>query len=288
MTTEPLAIRPLATLEEYRECVRLQEEIWGEGFSERAPVSLLKVSSRLGGVVAGAFDDQDRMAGFVFGMTGLEGGRAVHWSDMLAVRPEYRNRGLGSRLKAFQRKALLERGIDTCYWTFDPLRARNAHLNFAKLGVVVREYQRQMYGDTDSPLHRGIGTDRFVALWLLESDRVRRRIEALESGEGRGPVEGGLPPETAAALEGDPGGEHLSPGEPRLGHEAETLTVAVPTRIEPLLEETPELAVAWREATRAAFEAYLPRWEVVELLRDEPLSRYLLRKRDDRSGRNEP
>ena len=94
-------------------------------------------------------------------------------------------------------------------------------------------------------------------------------------------MEGGLPPETAAVLEGDTRGEHPSPGEPRIDRREETLTVAVPTRIEPLLEEAPELAVAWREATRAVFEAYLPRWEVVELLRDEPVSRYLLRKRED-------
>ncbi len=278
-----MKIRPLETLQEYRECVRLQEEIWGDGFSERAPVSLLKVSSRLGGVVAGAFDDGGRMAGFVFGITGVEEGRTVHWSDMLAVRPEYRNHGLGSRLKAYQRRTLLERGIRVCYWTFDPLRARNAHLNFGKLGVVVREYQRQMYGETDSPLHRGIGTDRFVALWLLDSDRVRRRIEALESGEGDGPMEEGLAGGAAAALEGSMDEGHPVPGPPDVERGEETLTVAVPARIEVLLEEAPERARAWREATRAVFEAYLSRgWEVVELLRDEPLSRYVLRKGDER------
>ena len=274
-----LEIRPLETLEELEECVRLQEEIWGEGFSERAPVSLLKVSSRLGGVVAGAFDDAGRMAGFVFGITGVEEGRTVHWSDMLAVRPEYRNRGLGSRLKAYQRRVLLERGMEVCYWTFDPLRARNAHLNFAKLGVVVREYQRQMYGETDSPLHRGIGTDRFGALWLLASDRVRRRIDALEADEGSGPVEGGLPPDARWALEGSLEGDHPRPGAPDLEREEASLMVAVPTRIEPLLEAAPGTARAWREATRAVFERYVGGgWEVVELLRDEPLSRYLLRR----------
>lgn len=279
-----MEIRPLETLEELEECVRLQEETWGEGFSERAPVSLLKVSSRLGGVVAGAFDDEGRMAGFVFGITGVEEGEAVHWSDMLAVRPEYRNRGLGSRLKAYQRRRLLERGIHTCYWTFDPLRARNAHLNFGKLGIVVREYQRQMYGETDSPLHRGIGTDRFVALWLLDSDRVRRRIEAAEGGEGGGRVESGLAPDAGAVLEGSDEegvrGEHPAPGPPDLQRREQLLTAAVPTRIEVLLEEAPALAREWREATRAVFETYLEKgWEVVELLRDEPLSRYLLRRR---------
>jgi len=35
----------------------------------------------------------------VFGMTGVERGRLVHWSHMLAVRPEWRDRGLGRRAR---------------------------------------------------------------------------------------------------------------------------------------------------------------------------------------------
>ena len=65
------SIRPFETLEDFKECVRFQEETWGEGFSERVAVAILKVSQRLGGIAAGAFDDDGTMAGFVFGMTGL-------------------------------------------------------------------------------------------------------------------------------------------------------------------------------------------------------------------------
>ena len=87
-------IRPLETPEDYRACVALQEETWGSGFAERVPSSLLKVSQRLGGVAAGAWDENGRMLGFVFGMTGIEHGKPVHWSDMLAVRSEIRDGGL--------------------------------------------------------------------------------------------------------------------------------------------------------------------------------------------------
>ena len=82
----PVNIRPFSTLEDYAACVELQEETWGAGFSERVPIAILKVAQRIGGVTAGAFDDTGRMVGFVFGMTGLERGEIVHWSDMLAVR----------------------------------------------------------------------------------------------------------------------------------------------------------------------------------------------------------
>src|SRR5213080_165617 len=161
-----LHMRHLSTHEDFVACVALQEDTWGAAFSERVPAAILKVSQRLGGITAGAFDAQDRLLGFVFGMTGVENGRLVHWSDMLAVRPELRDHGIGRRLKEFQRDTLLERGVGLVYWTFDPLVARNAHLNFNRLGVRVLEYVIDMYGsDTDSALHRGLGTDRFIVAW---------------------------------------------------------------------------------------------------------------------------
>ena len=155
-------IRPFASIDEFKECVRFQEETWGKDFSERVAVAILKVSQRLGGIAAGAYDAEGGLAGFVFGMTGVQEGQIVHWSDMLAVRPELQDAGLGTRLKAYQRDELISRGVMRMHWTFDPLEAKNAHLNLNKLGAVAGEYVRDMYGQTGSPLHRGIGTDRFV------------------------------------------------------------------------------------------------------------------------------
>src|ERR671925_1066160 len=90
-----LHVRHLRTHEEYVACVALQEATWGAAFSERVPAAILKVSQRLGGITAGGFDAEDRLLGFVFGMTGVENGRLVHWSDMLAVRSEFRDHGIG-------------------------------------------------------------------------------------------------------------------------------------------------------------------------------------------------
>src|SRR4051812_47142088 len=89
-----IEIRPLRTLDELRACVALQRETWGDEFTDVVPVSILKVSQRIGGVAAGAFDTDNNLLGFVYGLTGVENGRIVHWSDMLAVRPETRNLGL--------------------------------------------------------------------------------------------------------------------------------------------------------------------------------------------------
>jgi predicted GNAT superfamily acetyltransferase len=92
---------------------------------------------------------------------------------MLAVLPEFRNVGLGRRLKLAQRTNALERGIDRMEWTFDPLEIKNAHLNIARLGAIARRYKRDFYGPSTSPLQGGLPTDRLVAEWWLRSPRVR-------------------------------------------------------------------------------------------------------------------
>src|SRR3954470_11312668 len=180
-------IRPLRTLDELRACVSLQRETWGNEFTDVVPTSILKVSQRVGGVAAGAFDAEQKLLGFVYGLTGVENGRIVHWSDMLAVRPEARNLGLGRRLKEFQRRIVQQLGGVVIYWTYDPLVARNAHLNFNVFGVRIVEYVRDMYGsDTGSDLHRGIGTDRLVVGWPVPDDALAlRRAETAAAHDSR-------------------------------------------------------------------------------------------------------
>ncbi len=272
-------IRPLEGAEEFRACVELQEETWGVGFSERVPEAILRVAARMGGVISGAFLPDGRMAGFVFGLTGLDGARLAHWSDMLAVTPELRGSGLGWELKMHQRDRLLALGVSRVYWTFDPLVAANAHLNFAKLGVVSREYVEDMYGGSDSPLHRGIGTDRLVVVWELDSERVGERL----GSPGLLPP---FPPDAEPALEGAGPGGSGGPARMRLDLDAGSVTIAVPADIHRLKEEDPECARRWRETTRRVFRHYIDRgWEVRELDRSGALPRYLLTHRADTVGR---
>lgn len=264
-------IRPFQTLEEYRACIELQEEVWGAGFSERVPVAILKVANRLGGIAAGAWSPDGGLAGFVFGLTGLEDGTPVHWSDMLAVRTALRDSGLGARLKAYQRKWLLERGVTTVYWTFDPLESKNAYLNFGRLGILVREYVPDMYGRTDSHLHRGIGTDRFVAIWILDSPRVRERIGREREPPGEEALEGAAPGLTVGFDDGDPvpeTGPAPDPGGP--------VATPIPRDIHDLKRRRPELAARWRERTREVFTRLLDRGhEIRELVPGLRVSRYL-------------
>ncbi len=104
-------IRSLATTDEYRACVELQRETWGAHFVDCVPPAVLQISQKVGGVVAGAFDPSNQLVGFVYGIAGWREGRPCHWSHMLAVREQCRDKGIGKALKDFQRDELLRRGI---------------------------------------------------------------------------------------------------------------------------------------------------------------------------------
>ena len=234
-----LHIRHLHTRDDFVACVALQHETWGADFSERVPAAILKVSQRLGGVSAGAFDAGERLVGFVFGITGVEHGRLVHWSDMLAVRPELRDHGIGRRLKQFQREALLQLGVGTVYWTFDPLVARNAHFNLNRLGVRVTEYVIDMYGsDTDSALHRGLGTDRFIVAWDIGAQDTPDRREATS---------------TARVLNASDGDGIPTTPRFRAAPARAPLRVEIPLEIHTVQDASLDLAGRWRTTTRAAF-----------------------------------
>jgi chorismate synthase len=217
-------IRSLTTHAELQACVALQRRTWGEAFADVVPPSILKISQRLGGVAAGAFDDHDAMIGFVYGMTGVEHGTIVHWSDMLAVVPEAQGHGIGRKLKEFQRAAVAQVGAKVIYWTYDPLVARNAHLNFNVFGVRAAEYVQDMYGESQSPVHRGIGTDRFIVAWPVDDRELEaRRKEIAEASREAGGGRGGA-----------------------------IMTVEIPPRIDQLQASDMAAARQWRHQTRDA------------------------------------
>jgi predicted GNAT superfamily acetyltransferase len=177
-----VVIRNCHALAEFHACVALQREIWGEEPLEVEPATMFVVAAHTGGQVIGAFAGED-LVGFVLAVAGVRAGRPYLHSHMAGVRDEYRNQGLGRKLKLFQRDEALQRGIALIEWTFDPFEVRNAHFNF-RLGAICRNYLVDLYGVTTSPLHRGLRTDRLVAEWWLESPRV---LQAVAAGRGYEP-----------------------------------------------------------------------------------------------------
>lgn len=238
----PVEIRPVRARAEYDACVDLQRETWGRGFSEVVPVSMMQITAKMSGVVTGAFGPAGELLGLVYGVTGMRRGELAHWSHMLAVRPEVRNQGIGRRLKLAQRQELHATGVGTMYWTYDPLVARNAHLNLNLLGATVDEFVPDMYGDSDSELHQ-LGTDRFIVKWdLREDSEVTAEARVPEAAPSR--------PESRAVVR--PG-----ESEPLLKEDVDIVEVLIPKDIETVEARCFDEAVAWRRSTRRAFSRLL-------------------------------
>lgn len=271
-----MIIRPITTLEECRMVAALERDVWGYTDAEDVvPPPVLIVSIKRGGILLGAFDDSNGMKGFVYSIPALKDGRPSQWSHMLGVTADARGTGLGARLKLAQREATLRMGLDLIEWTYDPLQALNAHLNFAKLGVVVSEYGENIYGESSSPLHRGTPTDRFVAEWHITRPHVERRIATW----GQPAVRDGS---VAAAPVINPslaGMVWIRPGLADLSVDARRLLVEIPTGFGDMQLGDPDLALTWRLHTREIFQTYFGRgYQVVDffLSRDTGRGHYLL------------
>lgn len=171
-----IAVRKLATQDEFIEAVALQKTIWGFDDIDLLPVRLFVVASKIGGHTFGAFDGE-KMVAFCLAIPGLKpGGKFYLHSHMLGVLDGYRDLGLGRRLKLAQREDALADSVDLIEWTFDPLELKNAFFNIQRLGAIIRRFVFNQYGTTSSALHGGLPTDRCIAEWFIGSDRVKATL----------------------------------------------------------------------------------------------------------------
>ncbi|HEX5411206.1 MAG TPA: GNAT family N-acetyltransferase [Terriglobia bacterium] len=179
-------IRACETVEEFAGCVSLQKEIWGYPDQETYPARMFLNITRTGGHVLGAFADDGSMAGFVVSVPAWRKEHRYFYSLLLGVLPAHQNRGLGQLLKVAQRQTALSAGIEYIEWTFDPLRAKNAYFNIIRLGAIVRRYCPDYYGPIPGKLQRELPSDRLIAEWPLNSDRVEKALaEKKQSPAGK-------------------------------------------------------------------------------------------------------
>ena len=238
-------IRPLKDVEELRQCEPIQAHVWG---APGATCEVMTAAHKYGGAMIGALID-GKVVGFIFAFLGQYHGRLVHWSHMMAVEAEYRDRGFGFKMKLVHRKMALERGIKSICWTFDPLQSRNARLNISRLGAIGEEYLRDCYGRFPSPLEKGLPSDRWVANWKISTPRVEARLR----GEVP-PFNPSLPRVNDTRLDGQgfPQNRKI-----RLGLADRRLLVETPAQTEAMREEALPLARRWRMETRRIFQHYL-------------------------------
>ncbi len=264
--TDGLTLRDLHTLDECKQIVEIEKRIWGYTDSEDlVPAIMLFLCAKRGGLLIGADGADGSLDGFAFSMASIVGGKPAQWSHMMGVVPGTRAKGLGRALKLAQRDRALAMGLELIEWTFDPLQAVNAHLNFAKLGAIASTYAVNIYGDSSSVLHRGSATDRFIAEWWIQTPHVERRLAAgpltaRDTSVADAPVLNELSARDPWDM---PGEATLPAGAPRV-------LVRVPARFSDMQAERPDLAQAWRAQTRELFTgAFADGYRAVDFFKDD-------------------
>jgi predicted GNAT superfamily acetyltransferase len=235
-----VTLRPLTTLEDADAIVRVMAATWGE----EMPRETIRALAGSGNVPWGAFDG-DELIGYVLGWAAVAEADGLHeHSHMLAALPDRRHAGVGSALKLAQRASCLDRDIHLVRWTFDPLVARNAHLNINKLGATCDRFHRDYYGRMPDAINAGDRSDRLVVRWHLDREpRVPERPSNTELlVRSSGPADAPVP---------DVDGGMLADG----ALDAETVGVQIPVDHAALRAADPGLGAEWRDATGAALDA---------------------------------
>ncbi len=274
-----IQIRDLTTIDEFRQVVQLEKDIWGyTDASDMVGIPVFIFTVHRGAILVGAFEPGGRMVGFAYAVVGRKDGRPMMWSHMAGVLPDYRG-GLGYRLKLAQRDRALAQGYDLIEWTFDPMQAMNAHFNFAKLGGVVSEYAVNFYGESTSALHRGTPTDRIVLSWNLSSPHVTRRLETPPALRARAQDVLDAPVVNATTMEG----EWRKTTAIDLTRSERRIWIEIPTGFTQMQQQAPDRALAWRMDVRQMFQECLAKgYKAVDfvLQREAGFGRYLLAKDD--------
>lgn len=243
--------------------VAVIDRIWGPGSIDLATVVAIMGS---GGYVALAGPPEEPV-GAAVGFCGPPG-HPFH-SHIVGVVREQAGRGLGARIKRHQREWCLGHGITAMTWTYDPLVARNAHFNLTRLGARALHYQVDRYGDLDDALNAGQGSDRFTVRWALD-----REPDPVRSGDAADAADAVV----MLAAGDDAPGPVGAPGP------ADTALIGIPSDIEGMRRTDPDLARAWRGATRAAFTTLLEGgWTVTGF---RPDRHYLLTRHRTAEGEN--
>jgi predicted GNAT superfamily acetyltransferase len=258
-------IRELKTVSELRQVERLQIDVWGMTEREVVPLHQMLAAARNGGLILGAFV-AGQLVGFCYGFPGVRDGDRIFCSHMTGVLPTCQVRDVGYRLKCAQREWAIAQGYRRMVWTYDPLQSLNAYFNLHKLGAEARRYFIDYYGEMDDEINRGLPSDRIEVDWWLDAPEVVDRLEGRRVSR--------QPADVAPVLEADGPrpGVVIDPAGP-------LVRIQIPRAIRSLRQEDPETALAWRLATREAFQRCLQRGYVaVDFVVSDDRGFYILEK----------
>jgi predicted GNAT superfamily acetyltransferase len=242
-------VQSLHTPIQMKDVVSLVNAVWQTDRDLLGP-ELLIALAHSGNYIAGVYDG-DVLIGASIGFFHAPAHHSLH-SHIAAVLPDRAGAGVGNALKQHQREWARERGTTQITWTYDPLVARNAYFNLHKLGCEVSNYLSDFYGSMDDGLNQGQPSDRLLVTSFLD------RAVSRETNDG--PV----------VLRNDDG--KPSPATVTGRH----CRVQIPSDIDTIRRESPDLARQWRMALREVLAGLLEDgWTVTDFDRE---SHYHLRR----------
>ena len=226
-----IELKKIEDIEDFKKIPEIQKSAWGFLDLDVEPHHLMTRVQKYGGLVQGLYFN-GKLAGFTYALIGKWKGKHFIYSHMTGVHQQYQTQGFGFLLKKAQREEVLKMGYEIIRWNFDPLESMNAFFNIHRLGIISVEYERDIYGTGESGLHKGLPTDRLIATWNLNSDRVLHKMEQKEPAIIENPPEKNL--------------ENFS---------HKTAYIEIPRNIRSLKETNMNEALQWRMKTRRLFES---------------------------------
>lgn len=238
-------VRELSSPDELEDLLRIFDDVWRPDPTNR-PVGtdMLRALTHAGNYVAGAFIG-DHLAGGSVAFFGAPVGETLH-SHITGVTRRGRGHQVGYALKMHQRRWALERGLSTITWTFDPLVARNAYFNLAKLGATPVHYYEDFYGELGDELGGDADSDRVLMSWNLHAAAPSASPVSVDDVLAEGAVsiiDAGQPSRPVA---------HHDRVTPDAG-----VVVEVPRDVESMRVTAPLDAARWRIALRDALSPLL-------------------------------
>lgn len=250
-TSEEIVIRLLREINELEDVRKLESAIWG--VHDSIPTHQTITAVKNGGLVLGAYSG-DRLVGFQYSFPGFNGRDIYLCSHTLGTDPDYRNKGIGEKLKWAQREEALKLGYSLITWTYDPLEGVNGYLNIGKLGGRCSTYIENCYGEMEDLLNEGIPSDRFLVEWYFGAEKEIdfsnvSDVDAVEHSVIKWNVnDEGL----------------VVPGEAVIPNDlAQTTYVPIPKNYRQIRLTDLDAAMNWRMKTRKVFtQLFAQGWEV--------------------------
>jgi predicted GNAT superfamily acetyltransferase len=276
-----IVVEPLRTLDDLAACERLQRRHLGDhGSASILPTPALRAVAESGGLLLGARSEsgaRDLVGTIVDLSTTWEGFPAL-FSHLFCVARDARQRGVGSALRAAERRLALNAGVEVIRAWLDPLRSQEAHILWNRAGAIGTTYERNVLGELVDQANRGLATDRVRVEWWLRSPRTLALIE--EGRPARHARVGFHEMVVATRTTASPSGWRVLIDATRES-DAPHVLVEIPVDLDVLRDEDPTEARRWRVGTREVFERLLTSgYLLVGLLHEAGRSFQLLEKVD--------